>query len=109
MTVRNLREWRTLGLLPRAEMRGRVGYYDPAVVDRIERIKQLHAQGFTLELIRRMLDAGGDVGRRRACAWPARCARPFREEDAPPVDLREWAERLGPADPASCTARRSSA
>ncbi|MGH7856147.1 MAG: MerR family transcriptional regulator, partial [Candidatus Binatia bacterium] len=27
MTVRNLREWRTLGLLPPAEMRGRVGYY----------------------------------------------------------------------------------
>ena len=63
MTVRNLREWKTLGLLPPAEMRGRVGYYQPEVVDRVERIKKLHAEGFTLELIARMLDAGGDVMR----------------------------------------------
>jgi DNA-binding transcriptional MerR regulator len=62
MTVRNLREWRTLGLLPRAEMRGRVGYYSPEVVERVERIQKLHAEGFTLELISRMLDAGGDAG-----------------------------------------------
>jgi DNA-binding transcriptional MerR regulator len=62
MTVRNLREWRTLGLLPRAELRGRVGYYAPEVVDRLMRIKQLHAEGFTLELISRMLTAGGDAG-----------------------------------------------
>ena len=61
MTVRNLREWRTLGLLPRADMRGRVGYYSPAVVERVERIQKLHSEGFTLELIARMLDAGGDA------------------------------------------------
>jgi DNA-binding transcriptional MerR regulator len=62
MTVRNLREWRTLGLLPRARMRGRVGYYPPEVVERVERIQKLHAEGFTLELISRMLDAGGEAG-----------------------------------------------
>jgi DNA-binding transcriptional MerR regulator len=63
MTVRNIREWRTLGLLPLAEMRGRVGYYQPDVVDRVERIKRLHNEGFTLELIGRMLDAGDEVMR----------------------------------------------
>jgi DNA-binding transcriptional MerR regulator len=63
MTVRNLREWRTLGLLPLAEMRGRVGYYQPDVVERVERIKRLHGEGFTLELIGRMLDAGDEVMR----------------------------------------------
>jgi DNA-binding transcriptional MerR regulator len=62
MSVRNLREWKTLGLLPPAEMRGRVGYYSPEVVARVERIKRLHSEGFTLELISRMLDAGGDAG-----------------------------------------------
>src|SRR5438874_12291061 len=35
MSVRNLREWRALGLLPAPEMRGRVGYYDPSQVDRL--------------------------------------------------------------------------
>jgi DNA-binding transcriptional MerR regulator len=61
MTVRNLREWKTLGLLPSAEIRGRTGYYSPAVVQLVERIQRLHAEGFTLELIARMLDAGGDA------------------------------------------------
>ena len=61
MTVRNLREWKTLGLLPPAEMRGRVGFYGPEVVDRVERIRKLHADGFTLELIARMLEGGDDV------------------------------------------------
>jgi DNA-binding transcriptional MerR regulator len=61
MTVRNLREWRTLGLLPKAEMRGRVGYYPQDVVERIERVRRLHSAGFTLELIARMLDASGDA------------------------------------------------
>ena len=63
MTVRNLREWKTLGLLPPAELRGRVGYYPPEVADRVERIKKLHSEGFTLELIARMLAAGEDVMR----------------------------------------------
>lgn len=58
MSVRNLREWRTLGLLPAPEKRGRVGYYGPAVVERLERVKELHAEGFPLELIARMLDDG---------------------------------------------------
>src|ERR1044072_4488374 len=62
MSVRNLREWKTLGLLPAAAMRGRVGCHPPEVVGRIERIKRLHSEGFTLELISRMLDAGGDAG-----------------------------------------------
>jgi len=62
MSVRNLREWRTLGLLPRATMRGRVGYYGPEILDRVRRIQRLHAEGFTLDLIARMLDAGGDAG-----------------------------------------------
>jgi DNA-binding transcriptional MerR regulator len=99
MTVRNLREWRTLGLLPPAEIRGRVGYYDPSVVTRIEWIKQLHGQGFTLELIRRLLEAShgfGDDVMRLASALRA----PFHEEDAPVVDLEEWAERWGTVTPA---------
>jgi DNA-binding transcriptional MerR regulator len=62
MSVRNLREWKTLGLLPAAELRGRVGYYHPSVIDRIRRIGELRAEGFKLELISRMLDTGGEAG-----------------------------------------------
>jgi len=94
MSVRNLREWRTLGLLPPAQMRGRNGFYSEAVVERIRGIQKLHAEGFTLELIRRMLEASGESGddiMRFARALRA----PFRDNAPPPVDLDEWAERWG--------------
>ena len=99
MTVRNLREWRTLGLLPPAQMRGRVGYYDEGVVARVERIKELHERGFPLELIRRMLEASdgyGDDVMRLASALRT----PFREEKPPVVDLAELARRWGSVSPA---------
>ena len=99
MTVRNLREWRTLGLLPAAEMRGRVGYYEPAVVARVERIKELHAQGFPLDLIRRMLEAS-DGSADDVLRFAGALRAPFREEDAPVVDLDRWTEQWGSADPA---------
>ena len=98
MSVRNLREWRTLGLLPPAEIRGRVGYYAPGVVTRIEWIKQLHAQGFTLELIRRMLDASDGFGE-DVMQLASALRAPFREGDAPAIDIAEWTERWGAVTP----------
>jgi len=98
MTVRNLREWRTLGLLPRAEIRGRVGYYDPAVVARIEGIQRLHAEGFPLDLIRRMLDASGELGD-EVMRFAGALRAPFREHDAPVVDLAEWETKWGSGGP----------
>ena len=99
MTVRNLREWRTLGLLPPAELRGRVGYYDEAVVARVERIKKLHEQGFPLELIRRMLEASDGYGD-DVMGLASALRAPFRDEEAPVVDLVELARRWGSVNPA---------
>lgn len=94
MSVRNIREWQTLGLLPRAGMSGRTGYYEPAVVDRIERIRQLHAEGFPLDLIRRMLEASRGAG--EDVMQLAHVLRaPFREEGAPVLDRDEWASTWG--------------
>ena len=56
MTARNIREWQTNGLLPPPERRGRVGIYTDDHTSRIERIKVLRAEGFPLDIIRRMLD-----------------------------------------------------
>src|SRR4051795_12443376 len=99
MTVRNLREWRTLGLLPPAELRGRVGYYDQSVVARVERIKELHEQGFPLELIRRMLEASDGYGD-DVMGLASALRAPFREEKAPVVDLAELGRRWGSFSPA---------
>ena len=100
ITVRNLREWRTLGLLPPAERRGRVGYYDDTVVARVERIKQLQEQGFPLELIRRMLEASDGYGD-DVMGLASALRAPFREEEAPVVDLAELARRWGSVSPAN--------
>lgn len=94
MTVRNLREWRTLGLLPAARMEGRVGFYDPGVVTRIESIQRLHEQGFTLELIKRMLDVSGSSGS-EVLRMAERLRTPFLHNDPPLLDLDEFARRWG--------------
>ncbi|MFL5867658.1 MAG: MerR family transcriptional regulator [Thermoleophilaceae bacterium] len=98
MTVRNLREWRTLGLLPPAEIRGRVGYYDESVVERIEGVRQLQAEGFPLDLIRRMLDASGELGD-EVMRFAGALRAPFTERDAPVVDHAEWERRWGSSGP----------
>jgi DNA-binding transcriptional MerR regulator len=56
MTGRNIRQWQTYGLLPPPERRGRVGIYTDDHLARINRIKELRAQGFPLDLIRRVLE-----------------------------------------------------
>ena len=99
MSVRNLREWRALGLLPRPEMRGRVGYYEPSQVDRLTRIRRLHAEGFPLELIRRLLEASGDSAD-QAMSFAGALRASFRNDDPPLVDLAELGRKWGVTDPA---------
>jgi DNA-binding transcriptional MerR regulator len=81
MSVRNLREWRALGLLPAPELRGRVGYYDADQVNRVKRIRQLHAEGFPLDLIRRLLETSGAAGD-EVMSFARQLREPFRAEGA---------------------------
>src|ERR1700750_802635 len=62
MTVRNLRAPQSRGLLPPPDVRGRTGYYGPEHEARVELIKELQADGFNLEAIRRLIEnAGGST------------------------------------------------
>src|SRR5205085_6941819 len=98
MTVRNLREWRALGLLPPPRMKGRVGYYDSSQVARLQRIRQLHGEGFPLDLIRRLLDASG-ASADEAMTFAGTLRAPFREERPPRADLADLARKWGVSDP----------
>ena len=98
MSVRNLREWRAQGLLPPPRMRGRGGYYEEAQVARLQRIRQLHGEGFPLDLIRRLLEASGDAGD-AAMSFASALRAPFREEHPPPANLEELARTWGVSDP----------
>ena len=56
MTVRNVRAHQSRGLLPPPIVRGRTGYYTQDHVARLQLIRDMQAEGFNLEAIRRVLD-----------------------------------------------------
>jgi DNA-binding transcriptional MerR regulator len=94
MTVRNIRAHQSRGLLPPPEVRGRTGFYGSEHVDRIELIKELQADGFNLEAIRRLIDSAG--GSTKEVLRFTRAARESFEEEKPRVvTLRQLAERTG--------------
>jgi DNA-binding transcriptional MerR regulator len=97
MTVRNVRAHQSRGLLPPPEVRGRTGFYGPEHVARIELIRELQADGFNLELIRRLLDNAGSSA--AALRFTRALRAPFTEEAPEVVTTAELAERWGTPDP----------
>lgn len=60
-----IRFYQREGLIAAPEREGRVAYYSPAHIDRLERIRALQAQGLPLALVRDLLereDEGEDIG-----------------------------------------------
>src|ERR687886_101448 len=60
MTVRNIRNHQSRGLLPPPVVRARVGYYGDDHLARLRLIQEMQAQGFKLEAIKRLLTQHGD-------------------------------------------------
>src|ERR1700690_1620848 len=59
MSVRNIRNHHTRGLLPPPEVRARVGFYGADHVARLRLILDLQADGFNLAAIERLLSGSG--------------------------------------------------
>src|SRR5690349_18167027 len=94
MTVRNLRAHQSRGLLPPPEVRGRTGFYGPEHIARVELIKELQADGFNLEAIRRLIQsAGGSTADVLRFTRTARAA--FDVEEPEVSTLAELAEQWG--------------
>jgi DNA-binding transcriptional MerR regulator len=94
MTVRNIRAHQSRGLVPPPEVRGRTGYYGDEHLERIELIKELQADGFNLEAIRRLLEgAGGSTT--EVLDFSRALRAPFEDERPEILDAREMAERWG--------------
>ena len=97
MSVRNIRNHQSRGLLPPPEVRARTGYYGKEHVARLRLIQELQAEGYKLQAIKRLL--GGDgatadrfVGLRRAITAP------FDNEAPEVLTADDLAERCGPTD-----------
>lgn len=87
MSVRNIRNHQSRGLLPHPEVRARIGYYGQDHVDRLRLIQEMQAEGFKLSAIERLIgehgvDADRFVGLRQAITAPF-------ESEAPEVLTRE--------------------
>ncbi|MGL5818076.1 MAG: MerR family transcriptional regulator [Phycicoccus sp.] len=77
-SVRNIRFYTQLGILPRPDIRGRQGWYERRHVDRLELVQRLRGRGYSLAAIADMVDGQvpaimhGDVHRDPAtAAWDA--------------------------------------
>jgi len=81
MTVRNIRAYQSRGLLPPPEVRGRTGYYGSEHVARIELVRELQADGFNLEAIKRLLDAGGEISSADVLRFTRAVHEPFGDEE----------------------------
>ena len=94
MTVRNIRAHQSRGLVPPPRVRGRTGYYGAEHVERIELIKELQADGFNLEAIRRLVDGAGGSSR-EVLDFSRALRAPFEDEQPEILDADEMAERWG--------------
>jgi DNA-binding transcriptional MerR regulator len=104
MTVRNIRAHQSRGLVPPPEVRGRTGYYGGEHLDRIELIKELQADGFNLEAIRRLLEGAGGSSR-EVLDFSRTLRAPFEDEEPEILEADEMATRWGGRLDAPLTAR----
>jgi len=98
MSVRNIRNHQSRGLLPPPEVRARIGYYGPEHVARLRLIQELQADGLNLTAIARIIGEHGAsadrfVGLRRAVTAP------FETESPEVLTPEELGERFGAVDP----------
>ena len=98
MSVRNIRNHQSRGLLQPPEVRARTGYYGDQHVARLRLIQEMQAEGYNLKAIERLIGEHGAsadqfIEIRRVVSAPS-------EGEAPQVlTAEEIEERVGPADP----------
>lgn len=97
MSVRNIRNHQSRGLLPPPEVRARVGYYGPEHVARLRLIQEMQAEGFKLAAISRLIGEHGEdadrfVGLRQAITAP------FTTEAPEVYERAELVEKFGTDD-----------
>jgi DNA-binding transcriptional MerR regulator len=95
MTVRNVRAHQSRGLLPPPEIRGRTGFYGPEHFARLELVKDLQAEGFNLEAIKRIVDRAPGSSAAEVLDFTRALAEPFTDEQPEIVDTSHFIERWG--------------
>ncbi|HLT16070.1 MAG TPA: MerR family transcriptional regulator [Acidimicrobiales bacterium] len=96
-TVRTIRWYQSVGLLPPPRRSGRVALYDDEHVARLESIRDLQAHGLTLTAIRRLLDQAPGNAASTALAFVKAAVAQTGDEGTETISADEAAARLGMA------------
>src|SRR3954452_6283036 len=95
MTVRNVRAYRSRGLIPPPRLEGRKGYYGPEHLARIELVRELKDKGFNLEAIARILEREPDESLRGVLDFTRAAIASHGGEQPLVLSGRAFAERWG--------------
>ncbi len=98
MTVRNIRNHQSRGLLPPPEVRARIGYYGQGHVDRLRLVREMQAEGFNLAAIQRLLGESEGAAD-RLLGVKRMVTMPFETESPEILTVDELIERFGQVDP----------
>ena len=97
MSVRNIRNHQSRGLLPAPEVRARIGYYNSDHVARLRLIIDLQADGFNLAAIERLMSSSGGAAGRLLGLRNA-MTTPYATEAPEVVTAEELQRRFGDVD-----------
>lgn len=97
MSVRNIRNHQSRGLLPPPTVRSRVGYYDEEHVQRLQLILEMQAEGLKLDAIKRLIQGHASsvvqfLGLKRAVTAP------YKSESPEVLSAQDIQERFGDVD-----------
>ncbi|MGZ4275085.1 MAG: MerR family transcriptional regulator [Solirubrobacteraceae bacterium] len=98
MTVRNIRNHQSRGLLAPPEVVARIGYYGPEHLERLRLIREMQDDGFNLGAIKNLLSASPGSAEQLA-RFRSAIAQPDAAEAPEVISATELAERFRGMDP----------
>ena len=99
MTVRNIREHQTRGLLPPPALQGRKGSYDRRHVARLQLIRQLQSEGLNLQAIHWLLQRAPSDTVDEVVRFERALFAPWGNEQPVEYSTEQLAARLGDVPP----------
>lgn len=94
LTVRNVRNYQSRGLIPPPQVRGRVGHYGAAHLAELQLIREMQAQGFNLTAIAHLLEQARGA-EQQVLGFTRSLMAPFGSETPEVAELEDLAQRLG--------------
>lgn len=94
LTVRNVRNYQSRGLIPPPQVQGRVGYYGAHHLAELQLIREMQAQGFNLAAIAHLLEQARGA-EQQVLGFTRSLMAPFETEAPEIVQQADLAKRLG--------------